>query len=101
MKSSKDPKKPKKPKIEIPGGLILVKHRNPEERARIRHDVTIDRYWVSKQTGEQVEVRRFILVDGQDPRVIYHHPVYDREFSCPLAKFKELYQTYGNVSSKY
>lgn len=84
---------------EEPEGFIPA-HR-PRQEGRIRHDLRIPRYWISRQTGVQVEVRRYLLIDGEEHRIIYHHPVYDREFSAPRKEFEKKYQPYGNLSSKY
>lgn len=80
--------------------IIVPKYRTGYV-GRIRHDVRIPRYWKSKMTGEVVEVRRLLCVNGEHYQVIYHHPIIDRELSISLQDFRKRYEALGNFSSRY
>lgn len=78
----------------------IVRRRVPE--GTIRHDDRIVKYWKSKETGEVVEVRRYLrVVPEQKKRVVFFDPTVNQEVSSDLAQFKKDFEPYGNISARY
>jgi hypothetical protein len=88
--------------------IIIPKFRERSGRGRIMHNVRIDRYWRHKETGDWIEVQRFLRIDmGHEYRVIYKvspdnpKELREREFSISLAALREQYEPVGNMSTKF
>lgn len=78
----------------------MVRRRVPE--GRIRHDRRIDRYWKSRETGEVVEVRRYLIVQPEQKEVIiFFDPTVEKELSTPFSQFKVDFEPYGNRSDRF
>lgn len=78
----------------------IVRRRVPE--GTIRHSDRVPRYWKSKETGEVVEVRRYLrVVPEQKKKIIFFDPTVGQEVTSDLAQFKKDFEPYGNMSARF
>jgi len=90
---------PEEPK-ENRSPYVIIRHRIPE--GTIRHDDRIVRYWKSRETGDVVEVRRYLhVVPERKRRVVFWDPTVKHELSASLEDFKRDFEPVGNQSSQY
>lgn len=79
---------------------VIIRHRIPE--GTIRHDVRLPRYWKNKETGDTVEVRRYLHVANEmKRRVVFFDPMVKHEVSCDEKDFRRDFEPVGNLSDKF
>ena len=85
------------------GPNVIIRRRIPE--GRIDWNDTIPRYWKSRETGDTVEIRRYLRVVNEGKRVVIYAYIYGDavakgELSLPLPEFKKRFESKGNTPGR-